>query len=149
MRNSLHRAARHRWLVAWGVVVVTRSFAAGEDAQSHRPWRTLPLVTNGTIDSHWKHLWGGGFSVMEDGSLRTDCDDAGMGLLLYTEERFGDCQIRVVYRSEDAQSNAGVYVRIDEGILARANDPLPRRERDSAGRLTKQTLQRIAESSEA
>src|SRR5262249_59470516 len=61
----------------------------------------------------------------------------------------GDCQIRVVYRSENAQSNAGIYVRIDEGILARANDPLPRRQRGSDGRLTKETLERIAESSEA
>ena len=149
MMNSLHRAAHSWWLVAWGVVVITRSLAAGDDAQSDRSWRTLPLVTNGTIDPRWKHLWGGGFSVMEDGSLRTDCDDAGMGLLLYTEERFGDCQIRVVYRSEDARSNAGVYVRIDEGILARADDPLPRRERDPDGKLTKETLQRIAESSDA
>ena len=39
---------------------------------------------------------GGGFSVMDDGSLRTDGDDTGMGLLLYTKERFGNCQIRVI-----------------------------------------------------
>src|SRR4051794_17526086 len=101
MMNKPRRAGRYRWLVAWGVVLITRSLAAGDETQSHRPWRTLPLVTNGAIDPHWKHLWGGGFSVIGDGSLRTDCDDAGMGLLLYTEERFGDCQIRVVFRTED------------------------------------------------
>src|SRR5262245_25538945 len=147
--TNRHLAVCGCWLVAWGVVVITGSLAAGDDEPSDRPWRPLPLVTNGTIDPHWKHLWGGGFSVRVDGSLRTDCDDSGMGLLLYTRERFGDCQIRVVYRSENARSNAGVYVRIDEGILARANDPLPRRERGSDGRLTKETLQRIEESSEA
>jgi hypothetical protein len=149
MIDGLHRDARYWWVVALWVFAIARSLDARDDAPSQRPWRTLPLVTNGTIDPHWKHLWGGGFSVMEDGSLRTDCDDAGMGLLLYTKERFGDCQIRVVYRSEDAPSNAGVYVRIDEGILARADDPLPRRERGPEGRLTKETLRRIAESSEA
>ncbi len=112
-------------------------------------WRTLRLVTDGAIDPGWKHLWGGGFSVMVDGSLRTDCDDSGMGLLLYTKERFGDCQLRVVYRSEEAKSNAGVYIRIDDGVLAREDDPRPLRERDANGRLTKESLQRIAESSDA
>lgn len=86
---------------------------------------------------------------MDDGSLRTDCTDAGMGLLLYTKERFGDCQIRVVYRSEDARSNAGIDVRIDDGVLDRAHDPLPLRERDTRGTLTKESLKRIEESSEA
>jgi len=113
------------------------------------PWQTLPLVTAGTIDPAWKHLWGGAFSVAEDGSLRTDCTDAGMGLLLYQKQRFGDCQIRVVYRCEQAKSNAGIYVRIDDGILEHANDPLPLRERNEAGRLTKESLQRIEQSSEA
>lgn len=122
--------------------------AVEKDAQPDPSWRTLPLVSEGAIDSCWKHLWGGGFSVMKDGSLRTDCSDAGMGLLLFTKERFGDCQIRVVYRSDDAKSNAGVYVRIDDGILERAGDPLPLRERDSKGKLTKETLERIERSSE-
>jgi len=147
--TNRHRAPRGCWLVAWGIVLITRSLAAGDDVQPDRSWRPLPLVTNGTIDLLWKHLWGGRFSVMPDGSLRTDCDDSGMGLLLYTQERFGNCQIRVVYRSENAQSNAGVFVRIDEGILARADDPLPRRERSSDGKFTKETLQRIEKSSEA
>ncbi|MHB8897558.1 MAG: 3-keto-disaccharide hydrolase [Thermoguttaceae bacterium] len=123
--------------------------AAAENAPPDPAWRSLPLVTGGAIDPAWKHLWGGGFSVMPDGSLRTDCTDAGMGLLLYTRERFGDCQIRVVYRSEDPKSNAGVYVRIDDGVLQRTGDPLPLRQRDAKGKLTKETLKRIEESSEA
>jgi hypothetical protein len=135
------------WLIPMGVVLLTAHLMADDPEEAS--WRELPLVAKGKIHADWKHLWGGGFSVMDDGSLRTDCDDTGMGLLLYTKERFGNCRIRVVYRSEDARSNAGVYVRIDDGVLARANDPLPRRERDSKGRLTQDSLQRIADSSEA
>jgi hypothetical protein len=112
-------------------------------------WRTLPLVKDGKIDPAWTHLWGGGFTVLDDGAVRTACTDAGMGLLLYTKEQFGNCQIRVVYRSQHAKSNAGIYVRIDEGVLERRNDPLPLRERDANGRLTKESLQRLEASSDA
>jgi hypothetical protein len=45
-----------------------------------------------------------------------------MGLLLYKAERFGDCQVRVVYKSKDSKSNAGVFVRIDDGILERLEE---------------------------
>ena len=55
--------------------------------------------------------------VVDDGALRTDCDDRGMGLLVYTPEKFGDCQIRVVFRSKEAKSNAGVFVRIATAFL--------------------------------
>src|SRR5689334_21773168 len=63
-------------------------------------------------DPRWKgrselvQVGWGGFAV-EDGSLRTDCDEKGLGLLLYRKEKFCNCQIRVVYRSKDAKSNAG------------------------------------------
>lgn len=52
-------------------------------------------------------------------------------------------------RSQTAKSNAGVYVRIDGGILERSGDPLPQRERDAKGRLTKESLARIEASSES
>jgi hypothetical protein len=35
-----------------------------------------------------------------------------MGLLWYTKEKFGDCVIRVVYKTESRQANSGVFVRI-------------------------------------
>lgn len=131
--------------VALGLPVAANDGPEKADAN----WRALPLVQDGALAADWKHLWGGGFSVMQDGSLRTDCDDRGMGLLLYTKEKFGDCQVRIVYRTEDAKSNAGVYVRIDDGVLDHANDPLPLRERDSRGKLTKASLKRIEQSSNA
>jgi hypothetical protein len=47
--------------------------------------------------------------VIDNGMLRTE---GGMGLLWYTREKFGDCVIRVVYKTTDRASNAGVHVRI-------------------------------------
>lgn len=148
MKKSLRRRFRCGCLVACCIMLTAHLRAAGENEPSGDSWRALPLVTNGAIDHDWRHLWGGGFSVTQDGSLRTDCTDAGMGLLLYTKERFGDCKIRVVFRGKDAKSNAGVYVRIDDSILDRAADPLPLRQRDANGRLTNESLKRIEESSE-
>lgn len=122
---------------------------AGFDGVSASEWRELPLVENGRIAPEWTHLWGGGFTVQGDGAVRTACTDAGMGLLLYTKERFGNCQIRVVYRCQDERSNAGVYVRIDEEVLQRRNDPLPLRVRDANGKLTRDSVDRLRESSES
>ena len=41
--------------------------------------------------------------------LRTE---GGMGLLWYTREKFGNCTLRVVYRTTGKESNSGVFVRI-------------------------------------
>ena len=60
---------------------------------------------------------------MDRGSLRTRCDERG-GLLVYTQEKFGASQIRSVYRSGKPQSNAGVFVRIDDGILSKIGENL-------------------------
>src|SRR5262249_1227427 len=46
---------------------------------------------------------------VEDGVLRTE---GGMGLLWYTREKFGDCILRVVYKTTSRSANAGVFVRI-------------------------------------
>src|SRR5947209_1903451 len=89
---------------------------AGGAKQRDRPWRSLPLVNDGKVDPSWTQMGWGGFSVAA-GGLRTECDPRGMGLLLYRKEKFGNCQLRVVYRSKDARCNSGVFVRIDDGIL--------------------------------
>lgn len=86
-----------------------------------RPWRTLPLITNGAIDKDWTQVGWGGFAV-DGGSLRTEGDEKGLGLLLYQKERFGNCQIRVKYKCKDARANSGVHVRIDDGILDKLDE---------------------------
>jgi hypothetical protein len=107
----------------------------------------LPLVKEDKVDPAWVHVGFGGF-IVEEGNLRTDCDEKGLGLLLYRQEQFGDCQIRVVYKSKDAKSNAGVYVRIDDGILEKVEEKHALASRDSAGKLTEDSLQIFKNASE-
>src|SRR3954447_740953 len=107
-------------VMPWAGIRATR----GGDKPAESPWRALPLIKDGKVDPSWAQVGWGGFAV-EDGNLRTECDEKGMGLLLYKKEKFGDCQIRVIYRSRDARSNSGVYVRIDAGILDRVKEKAP------------------------
>lgn len=109
--------------------------AGGNVAQAERAWRSLPLIKDGKVDESWTQI-GYGSMVIDDNSLRTECDSRGMGLFLYTKERFGNCQIRVVYRSKDSKSNAGVFIRIDEGILTRLDEKATAAQRNEKGELT-------------
>ena len=79
-------------------------------------WRSLPLVRDGKVAPEWQQVGWGTMVVVGD-EIRTEPDEKGLGLLVYTKERFGDCKIRVVYRPEDGRDNSGVHVRMDEGIL--------------------------------
>jgi hypothetical protein len=117
--------------------------------QSSAPeeWRALPLVVNGKLDSAWKHVGWGGFAV-DGGAARTQVDARGMGLLVYTREKFGDCQIRVVYRSEKPESNSGVFIRIDDGILSRIGEKTHGVERQKDGQLSPEMVSRMKEASE-
>jgi hypothetical protein len=81
------------------------SIAQAADDAKPKDWRTL---FNGNSLDGWEHL-GPGKMVLEDGVLRTD---GGMGLLWYTREKFGDCVIRVVYKTTSRASNSGVFIRI-------------------------------------
>lgn len=83
--------------------------AAGDDAVKAKANGGRPLFDGKTLDG-WKHV-GPGKMVVEDGAIRTV---GGMGLLWYPGERFGDCKIRVVYRTTSEASNSGVFVRIAE-----------------------------------
>ncbi|MCI0695144.1 DUF1080 domain-containing protein [candidate division KSB1 bacterium] len=116
-------------------------------AQAERPWRSLPLIKDGKVDESWTQI-GYGRMVIDDNSLRTECDAKGMGLFLYTKERFGNCQIRVVYRSKDSKSNAGVFIRIDEGILTHLNEKPVALQRNEKGELTPESLKAAQAASE-
>ena len=63
---------------------------------------------NGRDLAGWQHVGPGKF-VIEDGLLRSE---GGMGLLWYTGETFGNCRVRVVFKTTSLASNAGVFVRI-------------------------------------
>jgi hypothetical protein len=124
---------------------VTCLAEGGQPAE--RPWRPLPLIKDGKVDPSWAHVGWGGFAVDGD-ALRTECDEKGMGLLVYRKERFGDCQIRVVYKPRDGKSNSGVFVRIDDGILERLDEKPAAIRREKDGKVLKGALESMMAASE-
>ena len=72
--------------------------------------RHSSTLFNGSDLSGWEHIGKGEF-IVEDNTLKTV---GGMGLLWYTREKFGNATIRIVYRGETPDANAGVFIRIPE-----------------------------------
>src|SRR5829696_1779640 len=120
---------------------------AGGDGAADKAWRPLPLIKDGKINPDWFHTGWGEF-VIDDGALRTECDEKGLGLLVWGKEKFGDCQVRVVYRAKDPRSNSGVYVRIDDGILKKAGEKPSPAKRTADGTLTDDGIQAMKDASE-
>lgn len=110
-------------------------------------WKPLPLIKDGKVAEEWVHIGWGKFTVDGD-ALRTDCDERGMGLLVYAKERLGDCQIRVVFKSEKPRSNAGVYVRMDDGILRWPGKESIAVKREN-GKLSKEMIAKLQAAAEA
>lgn len=110
-------------------------------------WRTLPLVKDGKVDPAWVQVGWGGF-VAEDGTLRTEPNEKGLGLLVYRPEKFGNCRIKLVFRAKDARSNSGVYVRIDDGVLTKASENHAPARRGANGKLTPESLKIFEDASE-
>jgi hypothetical protein len=65
---------------------------------------------NGRDLDGWKMVGPGSF-VVEDGALKTV---GGMGLLYYAGERFGNCTLRVVFKTVGERGNSGVFIRLPE-----------------------------------
>ncbi len=120
--------------------------AAGAD-DAPGGWRALPLVRDGKVDPAWTQVGYGGWAV-EGGALRTESDERGLGLLVYRPKKFGDCQIRVVFKAKDAKSNSGVYVRIGDGILAKLTEKHAPARRTPDGKLTAESLKVFQDASE-
>lgn len=118
--------------------LITIALHAAE-TKSNSPWRPLPLITDGKIDPNWVHVGWGGF-VIDEGALRTEPDPRGLGLLVWKRERLGNCQIRVVFKAKDAKANAGVYVRMTDGILDQVGKPGPAFDRDAKGKISKASM---------
>lgn len=110
-------------------------------------WRTIPLIKDGKVSTDWLMV-GYGSMAVDDGALRTEADERGLGLFVYTKEKLGDCQIRIVFKAKDAKSNSGVYVRIDDGILKAADKNHAPAKRDKDGKLTKESLQIFEDASD-
>ncbi len=123
---------------------IITSVAAADEA---REWRRLPLIEGDKVHPNWKMVGWGAMEVDGD-ALATRPDPRGLGLLVYASEKFGDCQIQVVYRPEKSSSNAGVFVRVDEGILDRVDKPSPPIRREAGGELTPEMLQLLQRASD-
>ena len=65
---------------------------------------------NGKDLDGWKMVGPGRF-VVENGLLKTE---GGMGLLWYEGQKFGDCTIRVVFKTTAERDNSGLYIRLPE-----------------------------------
>lgn len=81
-------------------------------ARAEEGWRVL-LDGSSPHPKGWSHVGAGKF-VLEGGAWKTECSPDGLGLFTYTGEKLGNCQIRVVFRTEDERDNGGVYIRIAE-----------------------------------
>lgn len=144
------QAVARVWRVSVCGMVVTLGLVAGRGeytASEEAAWRPLPLIVDGKVAEGWCQVGWGGF-VVEDGALRTACDPRGLGLLVYEKERFGNCQLRVVFRSQEARSNAGVFVRIADGILDQVGNPGAAFDRDTSGKISTASMKAMSESAE-
>lgn len=133
--------------IALLVLVAAVPRVAGAETENERAWRSLPLIKDGKVDPAWTHIGYGGFSV-DDGALRTDCDPKGLGLLVYSKEPLGNCQIRVVFKAKDERANAGVYVRIHEDVLKQQGKPGAAFDRDAAGKPSDESMEKVKASAE-
>ena len=90
-----------------GSVLVMFCIAASGALAADREWRQL---FDGKDLSGWQHVGAGSMSI-EDGLIRTH-GTKGEGLLWWTREKFGNCEIRVVYKTGIKPADSGVFIRI-------------------------------------
>ena len=86
------------------LVLAVVAFAALPAASQSDGWIQL---FNGKDLTGWKHVGPGGDTV-ENGLIKTH---GGMGLLWYTQKKFGNCVLRVVYKAAP-KANSGVFIQI-------------------------------------
>ena len=123
-------------------VIFAPAFLNAAEPKSGPAWRPIPLITDGKVDPNWVHLGWGSF-VVDDGTLRTECDPKGLGLLVYKKERLGNCQVRIVFKQKEPKSNSGVYVRIADGILDQVDKPGAAFKRDAKGTPSKESMEKM------
>ena len=78
------------------------------NAQTKKDVSQWKQLFNGKDLTGWKHV-GGGSRFVEEGLLASK---GGMGLLYWTGGKLGNCVIRVVYKMQKFNSNAGIFIRV-------------------------------------
>jgi hypothetical protein len=117
------------------------------DTKSDAGWRNLPLIKDGKTSPDWVQI-GYGHMAVESDTLRTEPAPQGLGLFTYRKERFGNCQIRVVFKAKDERANAGIYVRIADGILNQVNKPGASFDRDASGKISDPSMEKAKAAAE-
>ncbi len=87
------------------ITVLIISYMVG-NVSAQENWRSL---YDGQSLDGWQQVGPGNF-VIENGLLKSQ---GGMGLLWYTQEKFSDVEIKVVFRNPGGK-NSGVFIRIPE-----------------------------------
>jgi hypothetical protein len=128
-------------------VLLAAMASSAEGQDDNRPWRPLPLIAGGKVAPEWQQV-GWGQMVVEGDAIRTEPSEKGLGLLVYTKEKLGNCQIRIVYRPQDARDNAGVHIRMDEGVLKWIGKESTAVKRNEQGKLSPEMLNKMKEASE-
>src|SRR5258708_4458712 len=70
----------------------------------------------------WKSIFSGkdiqGWEMVGPGQLKLEngelVTEGGMGMLWYSEKKYGNCQIRVVFKLTGPKDNSGVFIRMPE-----------------------------------
>jgi len=96
----------------FGVMILAAAVLSGIGARAQRlkPERGWNQLWNGKNLAGWQHIGPGKF-VVENGMLKAE---GGMGLLWYTKRKFGNCVIRVIYKTTKKTDNSGVFIRIPD-----------------------------------
>ena len=90
------------------LIVLFISNAKTSIAQTKKDVSQWKQLFNGKDLTGWKHV-GGGSRYVEEGLLASK---GGMGLLYWTGGKLGNCIIRVVYKMQNFNSNAGIFIRV-------------------------------------
>ncbi len=129
------------------VTIATLLWSISHTSALAADWCPLPLIQNGHLAPQWQQA-GWGQMLVEGDAIKTDPSEKGLGLLVYTTEKFGDCQIRIVYKPQDNRDNAGVHIRMDDGILKWVGKDSIAVKRNEKGKLSPEMSAKMQEASE-
>jgi hypothetical protein len=122
-------------------------FSQGAESKPDSGWRNIPLVKDGKLSPDWVQI-GYGHMAIDGDTIRTEPAPQGLGLFTYRKEKLGNCQIRVVFKAKDQRANAGVYVRIADGILDQVKKPGFPFDRDANGKISDASMEKAKAAAE-
>lgn len=122
-------------------------FVSSAEPKVEPEWRNIPLIKDGKLNPDWVQIGYGSMAIDGD-TIRTEPAPQGLGLFTYRKEKLGNCQIRVVFKAKDQRANAGVYVRIADGILDQVNKPGFPFDRDANGKISEASMEKAKAAAE-